>query len=1005
MKKSLLITILFTLITFYHYNAVSQNGARWVRKVPGNGLGNPFAYNPLNDNIIYCSPGSPTIWISRDRGNTWSQFSTLNGGNQITSIIVNPRDTNHILVGQQGGTSDFVKKSTDGGLTWTIVGNFQFSYFGVPLEWVPEFPDLVYAMNGTSFVRSVDFGSTWETRSNTTGLFNEQCDMVIRPDNPDILYLGDNGYGIWKSTNAGATWAQKYNATAGEVPMMAIDHNNPMIGYGTKFSGTRGMVKTTDGGETWALIPNTPFQNTNTWGVVTSLTHTNYVYMGTYGGSTEIAGVWFSRNEGATWERFSNDSLGSKSNYGMLVLDTLSVFVLQGDGIYKYRFNTQSSRNVKVKFSVNADHSLDFHNDAPLVNPTSVYVKGELPVLGSNGGNWTFADTSSTSLTRLYDDGTHGDITPNDKIWSRDIIFPVGTPKGQFKYKYGAAYNGVDTVNNGIQYLNNEAEGSFFHSKTFDDVDTVLVFATDVWRTRGISQSMTVQFSVDVSGGVDVHNFRTISDATSLWLKGDILPLGKMRGNWTFSDTTNNLLTRLYNDGTHNDSVANDKIWTTSLVFPEYTRIGMFSYRYGASYSGVDSANGGVQYLNNEMLSNENGHIAMMEDGISSIIFPRDKWRSVHSGILAVSDDSLSVNVPRNQTVEEDITLLNVGEVGGSNLHFYLSVEDADYDTALLFGAYSTTGNTGREKGNIYYVTASTILKEISLYGNVGNSAQMYFFVYEGNTRTSVYKKVFAKSVTIPAGEGWKNASDIRVNLKAGKFYYIGSSWQNITSFTWGRNSSTDSVFVPFGFTLQGQGGNNVASYPPVDSVFGSSFTNPNGYYYQQLKTNTTPYIALAQVEGSIAPQQSLDISFTVNGTMLEEGSHSAVFTIESSDRNNSSKSIPLHIFVLPPVSVNENENKPLQFALNQNYPNPFNPTTQLSFVLPASGGQVGHTSLVVLKIYDVQGKEVTTLVNENLEAGKHSIMFNASTLPSGIYFAKLSSGKFSETRKLLLMK
>ncbi len=95
----------------------------------------------------------------------------------------------------------------------------------------------------------------------------------------------------------------------------------------------------------------------------------------------------------------------------------------------------------------------------------------------------------------------------------------------------------------------------------------------------------------------------------------------------------------------------------------------------------------------------------------------------------------------------------------------------------------------------------------------------------------------------------------------------------------------------------------------------------------------------------------------------------------------------------------NESENKLIsQYTLNQNYPNPFNPSTTISFSLP-------NKEFVTLKIYDALGKEITTLVNEELNAGSYKNDWNAGNLTSGVYFYRLQAGKFSQTRKLMLVK
>ncbi len=90
----------------------------------------------------------------------------------------------------------------------------------------------------------------------------------------------------------------------------------------------------------------------------------------------------------------------------------------------------------------------------------------------------------------------------------------------------------------------------------------------------------------------------------------------------------------------------------------------------------------------------------------------------------------------------------------------------------------------------------------------------------------------------------------------------------------------------------------------------------------------------------------------------------------------------------------------PEEFSLEQNYPNPFNPTTKIKFVLPS-----GVEGLTTLKVYNILGKEIATLLNETKAPGTYKVEFNASDLPSGIYFYKLSSGNFSDTKKMMLLK
>lgn len=103
-------------------------------------------------------------------------------------------------------------------------------------------------------------------------------------------------------------------------------------------------------------------------------------------------------------------------------------------------------------------------------------------------------------------------------------------------------------------------------------------------------------------------------------------------------------------------------------------------------------------------------------------------------------------------------------------------------------------------------------------------------------------------------------------------------------------------------------------------------------------------------------------------------------------------------IIVLNPTGIVEKTTAPELFVLNQNYPNPFNPSTTISYQVPTNG-------MVTLKVYDILGKEVTTLVNEQKNAGVYSVKFNAANLTSGMYIYKIQAGNFTQTKKMLLMK
>ncbi len=97
-------------------------------------------------------------------------------------------------------------------------------------------------------------------------------------------------------------------------------------------------------------------------------------------------------------------------------------------------------------------------------------------------------------------------------------------------------------------------------------------------------------------------------------------------------------------------------------------------------------------------------------------------------------------------------------------------------------------------------------------------------------------------------------------------------------------------------------------------------------------------------------------------------------------------------------TGIDDNADQPNIFYLYQNYPNPFNPSTEINYSLKKDG-------IVVIKVFDVLGKEVAFLKNKYEKAGNYSVNFNAANLPSGIYFYRITAGSFHQTKKMMLLK
>jgi hypothetical protein len=160
--------------------------------------------------------------------------------------------------------------------------------------------------------------------------------------------------------------------------------------------------------------------------------------------------------------------------------------------------------------------------------------------------------------------------------------------------------------------------------------------------------------------------------------------------------------------------------------------------------------------------------------------------------------------------------------------------------------------------------------------------------------------------------------------------------------------------------------------------------TNNRGFQVERRNNVSETWNQIGFVNGNGTSTKKSEYSFTD----INPAAGTSYYRLKQIDFNGSfsfSKSIEVNSLTI-------------SFSLEQNYPNPFNPTTIIQYQISAPGK-------VILKVYDLTGKEVADLVNENQDAGNHSVEFNASALASGVYMYRLFTNNFSAAKKLLLLK
>jgi hypothetical protein len=303
----------------------AQTGYHWVLKQSGGSLGGPIDYNTINPDLVYFGADNK-IYKSTNRGESFSQTGiNVPGATDIKSIILDDANPGTFIVAVESSPNDKIYKTINDGVTWQLtLDEGQMSYFGIPITQDPSHPNDIYTMINTNFKKSTDFGSTWTTISSNFGPASAPCDIEVFPDT-SIILIGDNGTGIFKSTNYGLTWAQKYS-TGGEIPTISVDFTNPGVAWATKWGGGGGLLRSADYGETWSPQPG--FTGISMWGVHVQPTDGNVVVVNSYSTSP---GSWRSVNGGLSWTPISIPSSG----YQVVSVDSMTQFAAQSSGFYK----------------------------------------------------------------------------------------------------------------------------------------------------------------------------------------------------------------------------------------------------------------------------------------------------------------------------------------------------------------------------------------------------------------------------------------------------------------------------------------------------------------------------------------------------------------------------------------------------------------------------------------------------------------------------------------------
>jgi len=320
----------------------TNSGTRWAltagttlsyqwqsRLSAGSGIGNNLCMHPNDRNTVFVVYGS-TVYVSRNRGENWSNIASITGGGSAHSFYVSPLDTNIWMTAITGST-DKVMRSTNYGSTWTTIISRNFSNYGQPLEMDQNNPSTYYfAPDGGGFYRSTDNGVSFSEISNNYP-FRSPCDIIVMWDSSNVVFVGDGVTGsglakLFKSTNGGVNWTERKTLTSSESPSMCNSVFEQDAVYATEWGGDN-WYESEDFGDTWNSSFETGFSG---WGSGVCFEDPNVILIGNYGSQSAF-----------TWNDSNYTTIGGLNGAGAGILVPEKNFVLnmQTSGLFKLRAN------------------------------------------------------------------------------------------------------------------------------------------------------------------------------------------------------------------------------------------------------------------------------------------------------------------------------------------------------------------------------------------------------------------------------------------------------------------------------------------------------------------------------------------------------------------------------------------------------------------------------------------------------------------------------------------
>ncbi len=891
-----------------------------------------------------------TLLKTTDGGTLWSPVS-LGTSETITSLVFVDA-----LTGYLGGTNGLVMKTVNGGASWTSVGG---SGWTKTITAIAASGATVYVTGKDAFcMKSNDAGSTWLSLNFMTDAQSDVNDVFVR-NATEAFFVGGGGY-IRQTTSGGASFDWLRHGLHSPLNDIFFFNNQKGWACGEK---TNAVLRTTDGGTTW-LMP----QGTTTSAVwvqklsVSATVRGNAFSISAFNKNTIYCAlgtrVYVSYNRGETWTQIATmPSGGTKVNSFYVSPKDTNLWVAAYGA--PDRIVRSTDRGVSWTVTMTRDFSeygMPLEMDGS--HPDTLY-------FGPEDGRFYRSTDFGSTWTEVSVPGFRSPcdiVVVRDKpevIWVGDGV--TGSGQGQM-FRSG---DGGRTFQ-----LIYSTTGSEIPTVAGSSLDNTLGYAT-AWGSGGVTKTMDFGLS-----------WSSVASTSSTW------------GVDIAKDDPNVVMYGVYGGATsYLSSNAGATFSTSSLSGSNYAILaydrGTFLaqqsggiYKYTFTYTVPTSSQ---QALN---LTSPNGgenwsygttrNITWTATNVANVKIeyktsPTAAWQTIVASTPG-STGSYAWPITKSPSTQ--------ARVGISDACYSIQIDCSDNPFTISVAAFSAQPNPVTF-GNVPVGTRASRTVTIS---NAGTAALVVTSVVASDPTFAVSRSSF----TIPASQSdtiQLHFAPTVIGSISGEMQFhcnVPGSPMIISVSGSGTTAASISVIAPNGGEMWRAGTTETISWSAtaLTTVAISYKTSPTASWQniaQGVPASSGSYAWL--VPNSPTTQARVMITDEPSGTVVD--SSDAFFTI------------------LGPTSVTEG-GIPTTFELRQNYPNPFNPSTVIAYGLPKD-------VMVSLKVYNMIGQEIATLVNERQPAGRYAVSFNTQTLgfnlSSGMYFYRLHAGEVVEIRKMMLVK